>query len=83
MAEQHQIPNAWIGKQVLVRLASNLDYKGTLLALDGYMNVALQSAIECLGDEVRQKPGDVFIRGNHGTPLEKFYRSVVLYISPL
>ena len=54
-----------LGKQVLVRLNSNVNYKGSLIALDGYMNVALEGAEEFIGDTFKRKYGDTFIRGNN------------------
>lgn len=72
MSDPAQVILGMLGKQVIVRLNSNLEYKGSLISLDGYMNVALEAAEEYLGSAFHRKYGDVFIRGNN-----------VLYISPL
>lgn len=39
---------------------------GELSSVDGYMNIALEKTVEYVGGEVRNKYGDVFIRGNNG-----------------
>jgi U6 snRNA-associated Sm-like protein LSm6 len=71
MSDPGEVITAMLGKPVIVRLNSNLEYKGSLISLDGYMNVALEAAEEYLGSTFHRKFGDVFIRGNN-----------VLYISP-
>ena len=65
--EEGNLVSAWFGKQVIVRLNSNVDYRGVLISLDGYMNVALEGAEELLAGASKQKYGDVFIRGNNGS----------------
>lgn len=40
---------------------------GELSSVDGYMNIALEKTVEYVNGEVRNKYGDVFIRGNNGT----------------
>ncbi|PWN53653.1 U6 snRNA-associated Sm-like protein LSm6 [Violaceomyces palustris] len=59
-----------IGKQVVVRLNSGVDYRGILSCLDGYMNIALEQTIEYVDGVAKSSYGDAFIRGNN-----------VLYIS--
>ncbi|KRY78971.1 U6 snRNA-associated Sm-like protein LSm6 [Trichinella pseudospiralis] len=59
-----------IGKPVMVKLNSGLDYRGILACLDGYLNVALEQTEEYVNGQLKQKYGDAFIRGNN-----------VLYIS--
>lgn len=39
---------------------------GELSSVDGYMNIALEKTVEYVNGEVRNKYGDVFIRGNNG-----------------
>ncbi len=39
---------------------------GVLVALDGFMNVAMEQAEEYVDGQLRQKYGDCFIRGNNG-----------------
>lgn len=58
------------GKPVLVKLNSGADYRGILVCLDGYMNIALEQTEEYMNGELRNKYGDTLIRGNN-----------VLYIS--
>ncbi|EIW65374.1 LSM-domain-containing protein [Trametes versicolor FP-101664 SS1] len=59
-----------VGKRVVVRLTSGVDYRGILSCLDGYMNIALEQTEEHVNGRVTNKYGDAFIRGNN-----------VLYIS--
>ncbi|KAI0697465.1 hypothetical protein BC835DRAFT_1270264 [Cytidiella melzeri] len=59
-----------VGKHVVVRLTSGVDYKGILSCLDGYMNIALEQTEEHVNGSVTNRYGDAFIRGNN-----------VLYIS--
>ncbi|THH11317.1 hypothetical protein EW145_g743 [Phellinidium pouzarii] len=59
-----------VGKRVIVRLTSGVDYRGVLSCLDGYMNIALEQTEEHVNGRVTNKYGDAFIRGNN-----------VLYIS--
>ncbi|KAI8969683.1 hypothetical protein BD414DRAFT_379619, partial [Trametes punicea] len=59
-----------VGKHVVVRLTSGVDYRGILSCLDGYMNIALEQTEEHVNGRVTNKYGDAFIRGNN-----------VLYIS--
>ncbi|KAI8812414.1 U6 snRNA-associated Sm-like protein LSm6-like protein [Cladochytrium replicatum] len=60
-----------IGRPVIVKLNSGIDYRGVLACLDGYMNVALEQTEEYVNGKLKNKYGDCFIRGNN-----------VLYISP-
>eukprot|EP00052_Salpingoeca_macrocollata_P030763 m.320855 g.320855 ORF g.320855 m.320855 type:complete len:84 (+) comp24627_c0_seq1:48-299(+) len=59
-----------IGKPVIVKLNSGVDYKGVLACLDGYMNIALEQTEEYVNGQLKTQYGDAFIRGNN-----------VLYIS--
>lgn len=59
-----------VGKRVVVRLTSGVDYRGVLSCLDGYMNIALEQTEEYVNGTVTNRYGDAFIRGNN-----------VLYIS--
>ncbi|KDN39947.1 Sm-like ribonucleo protein [Tilletiaria anomala UBC 951] len=54
-----------IGKPVVVRLNSGVDYKGTLSCLDGYMNIALEETTEWVNGQMKSSYGDAFIRGNN------------------
>ncbi|CAK5006640.1 Sm domain-containing protein [Meloidogyne graminicola] len=59
-----------VGKPVVVKLNSGVDYRGILSCLDGFMNIALEQTEEYNGGQLKAKYGDAFIRGNN-----------VLYIS--
>lgn len=59
-----------IGRPVVVKLNSGVDYRGVLACLDGYMNIALEATEEYVNGQLKNKYGDAFIRGNN-----------VLYIS--
>ncbi|KAI9062302.1 Sm-like ribonucleoprotein [Trametes sanguinea] len=59
-----------VGKRVVVRLTSGVDYRGILSCLDGYMNIAMEQTEEHVNGRVTNSYGDAFIRGNN-----------VLYIS--
>lgn len=59
-----------IGRPVVVKLNSGVDYRGILAKLDGYMNIVLEQTEEYVGGKFKTKFGDAFIRGNN-----------VLYIS--
>ncbi|QRW23302.1 LSM domain-containing protein [Rhizoctonia solani] len=59
-----------VGKRVVVRLTSGVDYQGVLSCLDGYMNIAMEQTEEHVNGRVTNRYGDTFIRGNN-----------VLYIS--
>ncbi|GAA6059249.1 hypothetical protein JCM10212_006642 [Sporobolomyces blumeae] len=61
-----------VGQQVVVRLNSGVDYRGTLNCLDGYMNIALEGTEEWVNGTKTNEYGDAFVRGNN-----------VLYISKL
>ncbi|PWA30752.1 hypothetical protein CCH79_00009202 [Gambusia affinis] len=62
-----------IGRPVVVKLNSGVDYRGTagvLACLDGYMNIAIEQTEEYVNGQLKNKYGDAFLRGNN-----------VLYIS--
>jgi len=67
--------NSGVGKKIHRNISDwlnflNLDYRGVLACLDGYMNIALEQTEEYSGGQLKNKYGDAFIRGNN-----------VLYIS--
>ncbi|CAJ0745197.1 18044_t:CDS:2 [Entrophospora sp. SA101] len=57
--------NNVIGRPVIVKLNSGVDYKGILSCLDGYMNIALEQTEEWVNGQFKNKYGDAFIRGNN------------------
>mmetsp|Transcript_12389 Transcript_12389/g.16253 ORF Transcript_12389/g.16253 Transcript_12389/m.16253 type:complete len:94 (+) Transcript_12389:38-319(+) len=59
-----------LGRAVVVKLNSGVDYRGVLACLDGYMNIAMEQTEEYVNGQLKAKYGDCFIRGNN-----------VLYIS--
>ncbi|KAH9477737.1 U4/U6-U5 snRNP complex subunit lsm6 [Psilocybe cubensis] len=59
-----------VGKRVVVRLTSGVDYRGVLSCLDGFMNIALEQTEEHVNGVITNRYGDTFVRGNN-----------VLYIS--
>merc|ERR1712070_478955 len=59
-----------LGRPVIVKLNSGVTYQGILVALDGYMNIAMEQTEEYVHGQLKGKYGDAFIRGNN-----------VLYIS--
>lgn len=54
-----------IGRPVVVKLNSDCDYRGVLASLDGFMNIALEQTEEYINGQLKNKYGDVFIRGNN------------------
>ena len=54
-----------IGRPVVVKLNSGVDYRGVLDCLDGYLNVALEQTEEYVNGQLKNKYGDAFIRGNN------------------
>ncbi|KAI8897635.1 U6 snRNP-associated protein Lsm6 [Globomyces pollinis-pini] len=54
-----------IGKTVLVKLNSGIEYRGTMSCLDGYMNIALENTQEYVDGDITNEYGDCFIRGNN------------------
>mmetsp|Transcript_26075 Transcript_26075/g.87347 ORF Transcript_26075/g.87347 Transcript_26075/m.87347 type:complete len:83 (-) Transcript_26075:496-744(-) len=59
-----------IGRPVVVKLNSGVDFRGVLACLDGFMNIAMEQTEEYVNGQLKAKHGDAFIRGNN-----------VLYIS--
>ncbi|KAI8921884.1 hypothetical protein PhCBS80983_g01675 [Powellomyces hirtus] len=57
--------NNVIGRPVIVKLNSGVNYRGTLACLDGYMNIALENTEEYVNGTLKNRYGDCFIRGNN------------------
>lgn len=53
--------NSYIG----VTLKNNLEYRGTMIHCDSYMNIILDSAEEYDGDNLIANYGKVLVRGNN------------------
>ncbi|KAB0356245.1 hypothetical protein FD754_000401 [Muntiacus muntjak] len=77
-----------IGRPVVVKLNSGVDYRGVLACLDGYMNIALEQTEEYVNGQLKNKYGDAFIRGNNDIYIKirlyisvySFYLCIVVYI---
>ena len=54
-----------LGRPVVVKLNSGVDYRGVLACLDGYMNIAMEQTEEYQNGQLKAKYGDCFIRGNN------------------
>ncbi|XP_060034978.1 U6 snRNA-associated Sm-like protein LSm6 isoform X1 [Erinaceus europaeus] len=71
-----------IGRPVVVKLNSGVDYRGVLACLDGYMNIALEQTEEYVNGQLKNKYGDAFIRGNndaaHCSGLSRSFFIIVL-----
>jgi U6 snRNA-associated Sm-like protein LSm6 len=61
-----------IGKPVVVKLHSGVVYKGILACLDGFMNIAMEQTEEYVDNQMKNKYGDCFIRGNNGKHIPVF-----------
>ncbi|PAV81901.1 hypothetical protein WR25_19813 [Diploscapter pachys] len=57
--------NGLIGKQVNVKLKWGMEYKGVLVAIDGYMNLQLAHADEYVDGQHRGNLGEILIRCNN------------------
>ena len=55
-----------LGRPVVVKLNSGVDYRGILACLDGSMNIAMEQAEEYVDGQLKERYGDCFIRGNNG-----------------
>ena len=55
-----------VGRPVGVRLGDGTEYRGILVCVDGFMNVAMEQAEEFFEGSLKAKLGDCFIRGNNG-----------------
>jgi len=58
-----------VGRPVVVKLTSGVDYRGTLACLDGFMNIALENTEEFVNGKLTNRYGDAFVRGNNGTKI--------------
>ncbi|KZT63340.1 hypothetical protein DAEQUDRAFT_680565, partial [Daedalea quercina L-15889] len=59
---------SFVGKRVVVRLTSGIDYRGTrALCLDEYMIIALEQTEELVGGTLTNRYGDTYIRGHSGS----------------
>ncbi|MDO8647234.1 MAG: small nuclear ribonucleoprotein [Candidatus Diapherotrites archaeon] len=63
--------NDAIGREVLVMLKDDMQFRGTLKAFDIHMNLVLEGAQEIKDGEMKTKYGKLILRGDN-----------VLFISP-
>ena len=56
---------AIIGRPVVIKLNSGVEYRGVLACLDGFLNVALEQTEEYERGVKVSQLGDCFIRGNN------------------
>mmetsp|Transcript_49860 Transcript_49860/g.113244 ORF Transcript_49860/g.113244 Transcript_49860/m.113244 type:complete len:86 (+) Transcript_49860:261-518(+) len=57
--------SALIQKPVMVKLKWGMEYKGTLMSVDSYMNVQLGEAEEFIDGDFAGKLGEILIRCNN------------------
>jgi small nuclear ribonucleoprotein F len=57
--------NALTGKPVLVKLKWGMEYKGYLVAVDGYMNLQLANSEEYIDGALAGHLGEILIRCNN------------------
>ncbi len=69
-----------IGKPVVVKLNSGTTYRGILACLDGFMNIAMEQTEEYVDDQLKNRFGDCFIRGNNGKCALKRKPQIYLYL---
>lgn len=50
---------------VAITLKNGTTYKGTMTKCDGHMNIILEGATECRGDQLIANYGSVLVRGNN------------------
>ena len=56
---------AVLGRPVVVKLNSGVEYRGILACLDAFMNIALEQTEEYVQGQLKNKYGDCFLRGNN------------------
>ena len=50
---------------VVITLKNGVEYKGTMIRCDGYMNILLDGASEHVNDTIVANYGNVLVRGNN------------------
>lgn len=54
-----------LNNYIIVKLKSNLEYRGRLMQCDNYMNLILNDATEYTSGQRVAEYGNIFIRGNN------------------
>lgn len=54
-----------LGRLVIAKLTNGWEYVGILACLDGFMNIVLEHVEEFENGELKNKYGQVFLRGNN------------------
>ncbi len=50
---------------VAITLKNGVEYRGTMVRCDGYMNIILNGASEHVNDQITANYGSVLVRGNN------------------
>ena len=60
-----------LGNTVFIELLDNQEYKGTLISIDGAMNLYLRNCSEYTNNKLTNSFNDLYIRGNNGKNIYK------------
>ncbi len=50
---------------IMITLKNGVEYRGTMIQCDGFMNILLNGASEHINDKVTANYGDILVRGNN------------------
>ena len=54
-----------LNTHIIITLKNGIEYKGTMVRCDGYMNIILDGASEHMDDKILANYGNVLVRGNN------------------
>ena len=54
-----------LNSYISVTLKNGVEYRGTMVRCDGYMNIMLNSASEYVRDQLSANYGSILVRGNN------------------
>lgn len=54
-----------LNNHITITLKNGVTYKGTMTKCDGHMNIILEGATECKGNQLIANYGSVLVRGNN------------------
>ena len=57
--------NKQLNMYLVITLKNGVEYKGTMVRCDGYMNILLNGASEHVNDKLVANYGNVLVRGNN------------------